>query len=103
MHSRTLIAALASATLALGMTAAVAQTTAASPSVDGQSAAPMAGADAGAAANTEAKPAQKKHRQHKKSSPPGGTNSAGDAPQSGGNAAATSTGNSQPGASKQSQ
>ena len=63
---------------------------------------------AAATGNDTSKPMHKKHRYHKKSKSdatvPGGTNSAGDMShsgvQSGGNDAATTTGNSYPGSSK---
>ena len=74
---------------------------------------PMAGSQATPAAgdNDTGKPMHKKHRHHKKakaeSTTPGGSNSAGDMShsgvQSGGNDAATTTGNSHPGSSKPAQ
>ncbi|CAJ0807023.1 hypothetical protein LMG19083_04503 [Ralstonia psammae] len=74
---------------------------------------PMAGGEATPAmgSSNANKPMHKKHRAHKKSKSdstvPGGTNSAGDMShsgvQSGGNDAATTTGNSYPGRSKQGQ
>jgi hypothetical protein len=132
MRIRYLTAALASALLSLGMTTAMAQTTTApvdnqessnptkapgkrtdppSSTADRTANTPMPGNDAAAAAGSSdtTKPMHKKHRQHKKSKStvPGGTNSAGDMShsgvQSGGNDAATTTGNSQPGSSKQGQ
>jgi|UniRef100_C6BM30 hypothetical protein len=106
MHSRTLIAAIASAALTFGTTVAVAQsTTPPAPAADGQSAVPAAGA-AEAHAST-GKPMHRKSRHHKTSKAKGGANSAGDMShsgvQSGGNEAATTTGNSQPATSRQDQ
>lgn len=131
MRTRFLTAALASALLSFGMGTAMAQTTAApvdnqessnptkapgkrtdppSSTADRTANTPMPGAEATPATggNDTTKP-MKKHRPPRKStsSVPGGTNSAGDMShsgvQSGGNDAATSTGNSLPGSSKQGQ
>jgi len=131
MRTRFLAAALASAILSFGVSTAMAQTTTApadnqessnptkapgkrtdppSSTADRTANTPMAGAEATPAmGGSDAKPMHKKAHHHKKSKPtePGGTNSAGDMShsgvQSGGNDAATSTGNSQPGSSKQGQ
>ncbi len=78
----------------------------ANTSMPGSQATPAAGSD-----SDTNKPMHKKHRHHKKSKSdatvPGGTNSAGDMShsgvQAGGNDAATTTGNSYPGSSKQGQ
>ncbi|UGS88087.1 hypothetical protein KOL96_04715 (plasmid) [Ralstonia wenshanensis] len=78
----------------------------ANTAMPGSEAAPAAGSG-----NDTSKPMHKKHRHHKKSKSnstvPGGTNSAGDMShsgvQAGGNEAATTTGNSYPGSSKQGQ
>ncbi|MCO5414024.1 MULTISPECIES: hypothetical protein [Ralstonia] len=78
----------------------------ANTSMPGSQATPAAGND-----SDTNKPMHKKHRHHKKSKSdatvPGGTNSAGDMShsgvQAGGNDAATTTGNSYPGSSKQGQ
>lgn len=132
MRTRFLSAALVSAIFSLGVGTAIAQTTAApvdnqessnptkapgkrtdppSSTADRTANTPMAGSEAAPAAggSDTSKPAHKKHRHHKKSSStvPGGTNSAGDMSHSGvqhgGNDAATTTGNSYPGSSKQGQ
>ena len=130
MRTRFLTAALASALFSFGAGTAMAQTTPApvgneqTPNTnptkapgkrtDPPSSSPdrSANATAGdqvtpaAGGSDTTKPMHKKHRHHKKakSTEPGGTNSAGDMShsgvQSGGNDAATSTGNSQPGSSK---
>ena len=78
----------------------------ANTAMPGSEAAPAAGSG-----NDTSKPMHKKYRHHKKSKSsstvPGGTNSAGDMShsgvQAGGNEAATTTGNSYPGSSKQGQ
>lgn len=130
MRTRNLTAALASALLCLGVSTAMAQTTTApadtqgttnptkapgkrtdppSSSPDRTSNMPAAGDQATPAmgGSDTSKPMHKKHRKHMKSNTQGGTNSAGDMShsgvQSGGNDAATSTGNSQPGSSKEGQ
>ncbi|MCO5400572.1 hypothetical protein [Ralstonia soli] len=133
MRTRLLTAALASAILCLGVGSAVAQTTPApadneqTPNTnptkapgkrtDPPSSSPDRSANAAAGdqaapamdSSDTTKPMHKKHRHHKKakSTEPGGTSSAGDMShsgvQSGGNDAATSTGNSMPGSSKQGQ
>lgn len=132
MRTRFLTAALASVILSLGMGSALAQTTNApvdnqessnptkapgkrtdppSTTADRTANTPMAGSEATPAAggSDTSKPMHKKHRSHKKSGStvPGGTNSAGDMShsgvQAGGNDAATTTGNSYPGSSKQGQ
>lgn len=132
MRTRFLTVALASALLSLGVSTAMAQATIApvdnqessnptkapgkrtdppSSTADRTANTPMAGGEATpAAGGSDAdKPMHKNKRQrhHKKSTPPGGTNSAGDMSHSGvqhgGNDAATTTGNSQPGSSKSGQ
>jgi len=118
MRTRFLTAALASTILSFGVGTAMAQTTAAPADNQGASTsamAPMAGGEAAPAAGSSdttkdtTKPTHKKPHHHKKSkaAEPGGTSSAGDMShsgmQSGGNDAATSTGNAQPGSAKQSQ
>ena len=130
MRTRFLSVALASAVLSLGVSTAMAQTTTApvdnqessnptkapgkrtdppSSTADRTANTPMAGSDATPAAggSDTSKPMHKKPRHHKKATPPGGTNSAGDMSHSGvqhgGNDAATTTGNSQPGSSKSGQ
>ena len=129
MRTRFLTVALASALLSLGVSTAMAQSTTApldhqessnptkapgkrtdppSSTADRTANTPMAGSDATPAAGDDtSKPMHKKSRHHKKSTPPGGTNSAGDMShsgvQQGGNDAATTTGNSQPGSSKSGQ
>ncbi len=130
MRTRFLSVALASALFSLGVSTAMAQTTTApvdnqessnptkapgkrtdppSSTADRTANTPMAGSEATPAAggSDTSKPMHKKHRHHKKSTPPGGTNSAGDMSHSGvqhgGNDAATTTGNSQPGSSKSGQ
>lgn len=129
MRTRFLTAALASAIFSLGVGTAMAQTTTApvdnqessnptkapgkrtdppSSTADRTANTPMPGSQVTPAAggNDTTKPMHKKPRPHKKSksTEPGGANSAGDMShsgvESGGNDAATSTGNSSPGSSK---